>query len=189
MSTYHLTADEMLLIYLTFLARDEEGAHKEYFDQWFNNGGSEILRDLFESLKKKGIIHKDYSTTTWDPNQIEFNKHFIKSWLKNSLEMGEELFNTYPSFLNINGSYYPLRDVAKKFSSLDDFFFFYSTQIGHNPNKHKEIMDILDWAKDSGHINFGITSFVINHQWDALEELRNNPELAPISQTSIYTDE
>ena len=33
MSTYHLTADELMLIYLTFLARDEEGAHKEYFDQ------------------------------------------------------------------------------------------------------------------------------------------------------------
>ena len=30
MTIYHLTADELLLIYLTFLARDEEG-HGEYF--------------------------------------------------------------------------------------------------------------------------------------------------------------
>ena len=29
MATYQLTADELLLIYLTFLARDEEG-HPEY---------------------------------------------------------------------------------------------------------------------------------------------------------------
>lgn len=32
MATYNLTADELLLIYLTFLARDEEG-HPEYFEQ------------------------------------------------------------------------------------------------------------------------------------------------------------
>lgn len=32
MATYQLTADELLLIYLTFLARDEEG-HPEYFTQ------------------------------------------------------------------------------------------------------------------------------------------------------------
>jgi hypothetical protein len=32
MATYNLTADELLLIYLTFLARDEEG-HPEFFAQ------------------------------------------------------------------------------------------------------------------------------------------------------------
>lgn len=32
MSDYHLTADELLLVYLTLLARDEEG-HPEYFKQ------------------------------------------------------------------------------------------------------------------------------------------------------------
>jgi len=32
MAVYNLTADELLLIYLTFLARDEEG-HPEFFAQ------------------------------------------------------------------------------------------------------------------------------------------------------------
>lgn len=183
MATYNITADELLLIYLTFIARDEEGHHIEYFNKWFENGGSKQLRNLFESLKSKGIIHKDYMTDTWDPNQIEFNKTFIKSWIKNSLCMGEELFNAYPPFINIGGIQYPLRDIGKKFSSLDEFCFFYSTQIGHNPEKHKEVMDIFNWAKDNGYINFGICSFTIGRQWEALKELRNNPEIAPIAHS------
>ena len=189
MATYHITADELLLIYLTLIARDEEGGHIEYFNQWFNEGGSERLRNLFESLKDKNIIHKNYNTTTWDPNLIEFNKNFIKSWTKNSLKMGEELFNEYPPFLFIQGKYAPLRDIAKKFSSLDEFFFFYSTQINHNPEKHKEVMEILQWSKDNGYINFGICSFVIGRQWEALKELKNNPEVAPISQSSVYLND
>ena len=183
LATYHLTADELLLIYLTYIARDEEGAHKEYFDQWFENGGNKQLRNLFESLKEKGIIHKNYNTNIWDPNQIEFNKTFIKSWAKNSLEMGQELFEAYPSFINIQGRYAPLKDVSKRFSSLDEFFFFYSTQINHNPEKHKNVMEILDWAKENGFITFGILSFVVSNQWKSLQELRDNPELIPIARS------
>ena len=187
LATYNLTADELLLIYLTYIARDEEGGHIEYFCKWYENGGSERLRSLFESLKEKGVIHKNYNTTTWDPNEIDFNKHFLKSWAKNSLWMGQELFDAYPPFVFINGRHYPLRDPAKKFSSLDEFFFFYSTQIGHNLEKHKEVMEILEWAKENNMINFGITSFVVNNQWKALKELRDNPNLAPIATTyDIY---
>jgi hypothetical protein len=36
-----------------------------------------------------------------------------------------------------------LKDVSKKFDSLENFFFFYSVQIGHDPVKHEEILDIL----------------------------------------------
>lgn len=76
--TYNLTADELLLIYLTFLAQDEEG-HPEYLSKWFSAGGGSRLRDLFESIKNKGLIKKDYNPTTYSPNDIEFNKNFLKS--------------------------------------------------------------------------------------------------------------
>ena len=124
MATYNLTADELLLVYLTFLARDEEG-HPEFFTQWFKNGGQEQLRGLFNSLKEKKLIHRDYNPTVYTPNEIEFNKTFLKSWTKNSGEMGRELFEAYPPFININGKFAPLRDISKRFASLDDFFFFY----------------------------------------------------------------
>lgn len=189
MATYRIDANEFLLVYLTMLARDEEGGHIEYFSQWFNDGGKEKLRDLFNSLKDKGCIRKEYNPDVYEPNEIEFNKNFIKSWFKYSGKMGEELFNAYPGFMNIQGRYVPLKDISKKFNTLDEFFFFYGTQIGHNEAKHVEVMEILEWAKDNGHITFGLCNFVIGHQWEALRELRDNPELVPISQTSIYTDD
>lgn len=171
--TYNLTADELLVVYLTFLARDEEG-HPEYFAKWFSNGGNIQLRKIFESLKEKGIIHKDYNPTEYNPNEIEFNKNFLKSWIKNSGELGEELFESYPAWLNINGKMMSLRNIAKKFSTLDEFFFAYSSAIKHNPEKHEEVMDILNWAKQNDLINMGITEFVCSQKWRDLKELRDS---------------
>jgi hypothetical protein len=54
-----------------------------------------------------------------------------------------ELFSEYPAFLNINGKMAPLKNISKKFVSLDDFFFHYGTTIKHNPDTHKKIMNIL----------------------------------------------
>ena len=188
MATYQLTADELLLIYLTFLARDEEG-HSEYFTQWFNNGGQNKLRDLFNSLKEKGVILKSYNPERYIPNDIEFNKNFLRNWFKGSGEMGRELFNAYPPFININGKMLPLKDISKKFSSIDDFSFFYATQIKHNPEKHKEIMELLSWAKEHGYINFEITSFVVSNQWKALKKKKNNPDLIPTASNICTIDE
>jgi hypothetical protein len=78
LSNYNITANELLLIYLTFLARDEEG-HPEYLAKWISNGGKDQLKPLFESLKEKGLIHKNYNPETYIPNEIEFNKNFLKS--------------------------------------------------------------------------------------------------------------
>ena len=171
MATYNLSADELLLIYLTFLARDEEN-HPEYFTRWFSNGGQSKLRDLFNSLKDKGIIHKNYNPATYNPDDIEFNKTFIKSWIKNSGELGQELFDKYPSYIQINGKLAPLRSISKQFHSLDEFFFHYSVQIGHSIEKHKEVMEILEWAKQNHKINSGILDFVSSRKWNDLKELK-----------------
>ena len=110
--TYDLTADELLVVYLTFLARDEEG-HPEYFSKWFSNGGASKLRDIFNSLKNKGLIKKDYNPTEYNPNEIDFNKNFLKSWIKNSGELGQELFEEYPPFMSSGTKLYPLKNIAK----------------------------------------------------------------------------
>jgi len=184
--TYDLTADELLLIYLTFMARDEEN-HPEYFAKWFSNGGSNKLRVLFESLKNKGLIRKDYNPETYDPNDIQFNKFFLKSWLKNSGEMGQELFDSYPSWGQINNKTIPLKNIAKKFNTLDEFFFAYSSAIKHNPETHKEVLEILEWAKENGKITSGILDFVISQQWLALKQLRDNPQEGVVESTyNVY---
>ena len=183
---YNLTFDEFFLIYMTLLARDEEN-HEEYINKWFSNGGKDRLRDLFNSLKSKGIIHKDYNPEVYNPNNVEFNKNFLKGWYKQSGEMGQELFNEYPPFLSINGRLMSLRNIAKKFYSLDDFYFYYSSTIGHNPDKHKEIMELVKWGKENDLIRVGILEFIASHKWDELKYLKENNMQGEIaSSLNVY---
>lgn len=183
---YNLTFDEFFLIYMTLLARDEEN-HEEYINKWFSNGGKDRLRDLFNSLKNKGIIHKGYNPEVYNPNNVEFNKNFLKGWYKQSGEMGQELFNEYPPFLSINGRLMSLRNIAKKFYSLDDFYFYYSATIGHNPDKHKEIMELVKWGKENDLIRVGILEFVASHKWDELKYLKENNMQGEIaSSLNVY---
>ena len=183
---YNLTFDEFFLIYMTLLARDEEN-HEEYINKWFSNGGKDRLRDLFNSLKNKGIIHKDYNPDVYNPNNVEFNKNFLKGWYKQSGEMGQELFNEYPPFLSINGRLMSLRNIAKKFYSLDDFYFYYSSTIGHNPDKHKEIIELVKWGKENDLIRVGILEFIASHKWDELKYLKENNMQGEIaSSLNVY---
>lgn len=184
--TYNLTADELLVVYLTFLARDEEG-HPEYFSKWFSNGGASKLRDIFNSLKSKGLIKKDYNPTEYNPNEIDFNKNFLKSWVKNSGELGQELFEEYPPFMTSGGKLYPLKNISKKFNTLDEFFFAYSSAIKHNPETHKEVMELLRWGKEHGKINYGICEFIISAKWLELKYLRDHPQEGEIETTfNVY---
>ena len=146
MNENNLTADETLLVYLTFISQTENCQSekgKYYFQKWYDGGGQLKLKSLFESLKEKGIIHKNYNPTGYDPDEIEFNKRFIAKYFKYSGELGQELFNVYPAYIPINGRLAPLRNISKKFSSLDSFYFHYATTIGHSPSKHKEIIELV----------------------------------------------
>ncbi len=187
LNVYNLTADELLVVYLTFLARDEEG-HPEYFTKWFSNGGKSQLKSIFESLKNKGLIKKDYNPEYYDPNEIEFNKNFLKSWIKNSSILGQELFDEYPPFIPSNGKLLPLKNIARKFDTLEEFFFSYSSAIKHNPEKHNEVLELLRWGKEHNQINYGILEFVISHKWDELKYLRDNGIESNIA-SEILTDD
>jgi len=190
MANYRLTESELMLVYLTFLAQDEQGGHAEYFVKWLSNGGQERLRSLFESLKEKGIIKKNYNPDSYIPNEIEFNKNFLKSWVKNTGEMGKELFDNYPPFLNVGNKLYPLKNIAKKYNSLEEFYFAYSSAIKHSIDSHKEIMELLEWGKENGHINYSILEFVISRKWLELKELRDNGIDGQITTSdSIYLDD
>ena len=186
MAQYKLTADELLLIYLTLCAQD---GHTQYFNQWFNNGGQSRLRELFNSLKEKGIIHKNYNPQSYIPDEIEFNQNFIKQYFKQAGILGKELFDNYEPFGYANGKTYSLRNIAKKFFSLDDFYFWYSSNIGHSIKKHKEIMEILQWARAHKLVKVSILEFVASHKWEEFELMRKEGYTAEqVSSYDIYQD-
>ena len=189
MGTWNLTGDELLLVYLTFLAQTENGNSQEgnnYFVRWYNNGGKSRLRDLFNSLKEKGIIHKNYNPETYDPDEIEFNSNFIKKYFKLSGELGQELWEAYPNNLFINGQIVSLKNFSKKFLDRSELYFWYSTTIGHSIDKHKKILSILDWAKKNDLVHVSLLEFISSCKWEEYEEMKNNGVRGQANTGDLY---
>lgn len=66
-----------------------------------------------------------------------------------------------------------LRTPGRKFKDLDDLKFGYGKAIKHNPETHKKIMSLLDWAKERNLINMGMAEFVSAQAWLSLEAMQN----------------
>lgn len=192
MSNHNLTSENLDLVLALFMAQDEE-SHPEFLTSWFKIHGSESLIQNIEELKDKNIILKQYKTPNkgdkFDPNDIEFNKNFLKSYLKHSGEMGFELFSKYPSFTNINGKVVSLKNISKYFSSLDDFFFSYGKAIKFNPERHKEVLSLLDKAIELNIIHYGILEFVVSQKWITLKEEVENGVLNYDTKFELENDQ
>lgn len=191
MEKYNLTCEELFVINLLIMASIDEG-HKEYLFQYFatreivcNNQvkktyvykHSNKLLDTLVLLQEKGILTKENNFKQgykFDPEAIIFNKNFLNNYRKCSGELGAELLEAYPTFCIINGSAAPLKNFAKQFKSLEDFCFAYGKKIGWKVEKHKEIIDLLNWAKDNkcSVLNTNIANFVISGMWDTLKTVK-----------------
>lgn len=189
MTKYQLTAEEVLLIYLTFISQTENGnpeEHRVYFRKWYEGGGKERLRALFNSLKSKGIIKKNYNPSVYDPDEIEFNQNFLKQYFKLTGELGRELMNAYPTTLYINGKAVSLKNISKKFMDLQEFYFWYASTIGHSISKHREIMNILEWAKMNDLIHIPIIEFVASCKWNEFKEMKDKGVQGQGSTYDVY---
>lgn len=189
MAKYKLTADELLLVYLTFIAQTENGdpkSNNHYFRKWYEGGGKERLRELFNSLKEKGVIKKNYNPSTYDPDEIEFNGNFIKQYFKLSGELGIELEDAYPTYLYLNGKTVSLKNIAKRFLNKSEFYFWYSSTIGHSIEKHREILEILEWAKSKDLVQVSMVEFVSSQKWKEFKELRDKGISGKVSTEQVY---
>lgn len=191
MAKYKLTADELLLVYLSYIACSENGnsdQNRKYFHKWYHGGGSERLRMLFESLKAKGIILKNYSPEMYDPEEVEFNKTFLKQYYKLSGELGQDLLKHYPKTLFLNGKIVYLDNVTKKFQDYPEFYFWYGATIGHSIAKHKEIIEILEWAKTQNLVTIPVIEFIGSRKWETFKELKSKGIQGQASTYEIYED-
>lgn len=186
MSEYKLTADELLLVYLTFIAQSENGSNTDYFVRWYDSCGKYNLKNLFESLKEKGVILKNYNPSAYIPEEIEFNSNFLKKYFKLTGQLGQELYNAYPSYMYINGKIVSLKNISKVFRDLNELYFKYASIIKHNVNKHKEILDILEWAKSQDLVTVSLPEFIISCKWNEYKELRDKGVQGKADVSEIY---
>ena len=175
MIKYNLTADELFVIRLIFCALDD---HDEYIKNYFSSCElTKPLREILADLQSKGIINKSYKIPDkgeiFNARDVDFNKNIIKSFLQHSNKMGMELFMAYPATTVINGKVFSLRNITKLYKSIDEMSFAYGKAISFSPEKHEEIMELLEFGKESGLISGGICDFVASMKWEDLKELRD----------------
>lgn len=171
MSQYQITAEENLFIKLLFYVQEHE---RESFDIFLNECKHDNISGIIQNLVDKNILLKSSlpKNNIIKIENIEFNKNFLKGYMKYSYDMGMELFMAYPTTLFINGVSYSAKNIAKKFDSLEQFAFTYARSIGFNEEKHREVMSILEWAKENDLLHFGICEFIISQKWIEYKELK-----------------
>lgn len=173
---FNLTADELLLIYLAYISQSEHGDKKlngKYFQKWLKLNGRDQFEKLIESLKTKKVVLSRFNPDDCDPDDIEFNKNFISQYFKLSGELGKQLENVYPKTMIVDGKIVFLNHITKKFLNPSEFYFWYSTTIGHSVEKHKEILDLIKWAKSHGLLHYSLIEFVGSRKWETLKYMKD----------------
>lgn len=176
-----LTPTELFILRLLFLAVDGEPKHLiNYLSNVFN--GRELLRSTLESLREKRVINSTFTVPengkSLNYKNIPFNKNFIKSYIRESNELGKELFEEYPPFISIKGKMCSVKNFTKaNLFSLEDFCLYYAKQIKNAGVTHDRIMESLRFAKENNLINYTILEFIASRKWEEIELLRNSGDI------------
>lgn len=170
---YKLTPTELFTIKVILLAKEEGDYEPLQRLSVILDGG---LRLELERIKSKGIILQTYKLpkpgTPFIPEDVEFNKNFLKQYFRASFEMGEELFSNYPQFTTVQGQVYNLRRVSKKFNDLEDAFAKYGKVIKYNPDTHDEIIKLIKWGIDNGYNFTTLDDFICDRGWLSLKAFK-----------------
>ena len=175
---YKINSDELLFITMILLI--QEGDTNPYINLYFSlpTACRGSIRDLLVSLQHKQVITKEYkippSGTKFIPEDITFNKNFIKNFYKGSFWIGKELFEIYPISTVVNGIEYKLRRISKKFDSLEDAYRAYGKAISWNPETHRNIMNLIQWGKDNNYQFTTLDDFIVDNDWLNLAVMRDN---------------
>ena len=86
----------------------------------------------------------------------------------------------------INGKIVSLKNISKIFRDLNELYFKYASIIKHNVNKHKEILDILEWAKSQDLVTVSLPEFIISCKWNEYKELRDKGVQGKADVSEIY---
>ena len=172
MEQYNLDPSELFTIKTILLAQDGEYECLRRYVSVLNGS----FRTFLKSLQDKGIITQSYKIpkegNQFIPEDVQFNKNFLKKYYRSGFEMGYELFETYPQSTIVNGQVYNLKRISRKFDSLEEAFAKYAKYIHNNPDLHKEIIDLVKWGIDNGYNFTTLDSFIVDNSWLAIKAMR-----------------
>lgn len=175
---YKINSDELLFITVILLI--QEGDNNPYIQLYFSlpTACRGSIRELLVSLQDKQVITKEYkippSGTKFIPEDVSFNKNFIKNFYKGSFWIGKELFDSYPLSTVVSGVEYKLRRVSKKFDSLEDAYKAYGKAISWKPETHQHILELIEWGKNNNYQFTTLSDFIVDNDWLNIEAMQSN---------------
>ena len=178
---YKINSDELLFITVILLI--QEGDMNPYINLYFSlpTACRGSVRDLLISLQQKQIITKEYKVppagSAFVPEDVTFNKNFVKNFYRASFWIGKELFENYPISTVVNGLEFKLRRVSKKFDSLEDAYQAYGKAIAWKPEVHQHILELIEWGKENNYQFTTLDSFIVDHDWLNIEAMKDNSTL------------
>ena len=120
-----LTPTELFILRLLLLAIDGDPSLLINYLSNVNNG-KELFRQVLESLKEKKVILSSFKVPcegeALNYSNIPFNKNFIKMYIKESNQLGKELFDAYPPFITINGKMCSIKNFTKAYNLYSLFW-------------------------------------------------------------------
>lgn len=155
-----LTPTELYVLRLLFLAIDGDPA---YLINYLSNvsNGKELFRQVLISLQDKKVILSSFKIPcegeSLNYKNIPFNKNFIKMYIRESNELGKELFDLYPPFINIGGKLCSIKNFTKaNLFTFEDFCIYYAKAIKLAGVTHERVIEALEFAKENNLINYTI---------------------------------
>ena len=156
-----MSAEQFLFCFLIYKKKDP--LHYKIV-----NERGPFSRKELKDLETRGyIINKNVGEDTY-ADMYELTPKFTKEIFGEQSLMWEELINTYPQFIFIDGKRIPAQST-----DLDELKNIYFNKIGHSVKTHKKIVDLLIYASDHDLVNMGIEKWVKGEQWKAIEHLIN----------------
>ena len=173
-----LTPTELFIFRLLQLAIDGDSSLLSSYLTGISNG-KELLKQVLESLKEKKVILSTFKIPSEGEvlnfKNIQFNKNFMKMYIRESNEIGKELFDAYPPFININGKMCSIKNFTKAgLFTFEEFCLYYSKAIKNASVTHERVMEALEYGKEHNLINFSILEFIASHKWIEIEYIRDS---------------
>lgn len=185
----NVTPTELFIIRLLFLAQDGDSSNINNYLSNISNG-KELLISVLNSLKEKGIILSGFKIPGEGQvlhfSEIPINKNFIKKYIRESNQLGKELFDTYPPFMHINGKMVSIKNFTKAgLFSIDDFCIFYAKQIKLSGITHERVMDALRFGIEHNLIRYSILEFIASQKWLEIEHIQNSGDINGYDNTEF----
>ena len=158
-------------------SRDRVSTIKYYEENQFNRF---TPADIEELLRRDFLLSLTKDKSEYNLDCFTVTPKFTDSLIVDEDEAGEELWNTFPSWLMVKQN-----KVSAKSCDKDDLIEKYAKKIKGSFKKHKKVMSALEEyiKRNNGYATMGIEKFVNSEQWTLLEqEYKDNPETGDLTK-------